>query len=162
MIKRYFIAVVTLFLTFQIFVGGALAVELGADVRTVPLNDKGETVVLSLKQVKEGQRLFNSICAQCHARGVTKTDPNVNLSPETLALATPPRTNIEALVEFMKNPKTFDGFTEISELHPSIKSADIFTEMRNLTDENLFDIAGHILLQPKILGSQWAGGKGAR
>jgi photosystem II cytochrome c550 len=162
MIKRYFIAVVTLFLTFQIFVGGALAVELGEDVRTIPLNDKGETVVLSFKQVKEGKRLFNSICAQCHAAGMTKTDPNVNLSPETLSLATPPRTNILALVDFLKNPKTFDGFTEISELHPSIKSADIFTEMRNLTDDDLFNISAHILLEPKILGSQWAGGKGAR
>ena len=161
MLKRYFIAVVTVFLTFQIFVGGALAVELSEEVRTVPLNNS-ETVVLSLKQVKEGKRLFNSTCAQCHAGGVTKTDPNLNLSPETLALATPPRTNIEALVEFMKNPKTFDGFTEISELHPSTKSADIFTEMRNLTDDDLYAIAGHILLQPKIIGSQWGGGKGAR
>ena len=161
MLKRYFIAVVTVFLTFQIFVGGALAVELSEEVRTVPLNNS-ETVVLSLKQVKEGKRLFNSTCAQCHAGGVTKTDPNLNLSPETLALATPPRTNIETLVEFMKNPKTFDGFTEISELHPSTKSADIFTEMRNLTDDDLYAIAGHILLQPKILGAQWAGGKGAR
>ncbi|MDB9515086.1 photosystem II cytochrome c-550 [Kamptonema animale CS-326] len=162
MLKRYFIAVVTVFLTFQIFVGGALAVELSEDVRTVPLNAQGKTVVLSLKQVKEGKRLFNSACAQCHVGGMTKTDPNVNLSPGTLALASPPRTDIEALVEFMKNPKTFDGFTEISELHPSTKSADIFTEMRNLTDDDLYAIAGHILLQPKIIGSQWGGGKGAR
>ncbi|HLO49674.1 MAG TPA: photosystem II cytochrome c-550 [Kamptonema sp.] len=162
MLKRYFIAVVTLFLTFQIFVGGALAVELSQDVRTLPLNDKGETVVLSLKQVKEGKRLFNLTCSQCHAAGMTKTDPNVNLSPATLALATPPRNNIKALVEFMKNPKTFDGFTEISEVHPSMKSADIFTEMRNLTDDDLYAIAGHILLEPKIVGAQWGGGKGAR
>jgi len=26
----------------------------------------------------------------------------------------------------------------------------------------LYSIAGHILLQPKIIGKQWGGGKGAR
>ena len=53
----------------------------------------------------------------------------------------------------MKNPTTYDGFEEISELHPSIKSADIFAEMRNLSDDDLYAIAGHILLQPKIVAS---------
>ena len=57
--------------------------------------------------------------------------------------------------KFISHEKTEE---EISELHPSTRSADIFTEMRNLTDEDLVAIAGHILLQPKILGSQWGGG----
>jgi len=43
-----------------------------------------------------------------------------------------------------------------------MKSADIFAEMRNLSDDDLYSIAGHILLQPKIIGKQWGGGKGAR
>ena len=47
----------------------------------------------------------------------------------------------------------------ISELHPSIKSADIFPKMRSLTDEDLFAIAGHILLQPKVVNEKWGGGK---
>jgi photosystem II cytochrome c550 len=59
----------------------------------------------------------------------------------------------------MYNPTTYDGELEISELHPSKKSADIYPEMRNLTDEELEAIAGHILLQPKILGKGWGGGK---
>jgi photosystem II cytochrome c550 len=59
----------------------------------------------------------------------------------------------------MKNPTTYDGEEEISELHPSLKSADIFTEMRNLTEDDLVAIAGHILLQPKIVGDKWGGGK---
>jgi photosystem II cytochrome c550 len=59
----------------------------------------------------------------------------------------------------MKNPTTYDGEIEISEIHPSIKSADIFTEMRNLTDDDLTAIAGHILIQPKIVGIRWGGGK---
>ncbi|MDX2243451.1 MAG: cytochrome c-550, partial [Leptolyngbyaceae cyanobacterium bins.302] len=35
-----------------------MATELDAATRTVPLNGDGDTVTLSLKQVKEGKRLF--------------------------------------------------------------------------------------------------------
>jgi photosystem II cytochrome c550 len=149
----------TVLITFQFVVGSAFAVELDAATRTVPLNESGDNVVLSLKQVKEGKRLFNYACAQCHAGGVTKTNQNVGLDPETLSLATPNRNNLEGLVDYMKNPTTYDGEEEIAELHPSMKSADIFTEMRNLTDDDLEAIAGHILLQPKIIGEKWGGGK---
>jgi photosystem II cytochrome c550 len=160
MLKRLIgILVATVLLTFQLVAGSAIAVELDATTRTIPLNDKGDTSVLSLQQVKKGKELFQFACAQCHAGGVTKTNQNVGLDPESLSLATPPRDTIASLVDYMKNPTTYDGEEEISELHPSIKSADIFTEMRNLTDEDLEAIAGHILLQPKILGTRWGGGK---
>ncbi|MDM3848405.1 MAG: photosystem II cytochrome c-550 [Aphanizomenon gracile PMC627.10] len=160
MFKRLIgVVVATILLTLQMIVGTATALELDETIRTVPLNDKGDTVVLSLKQVKEGKRLFNFACAQCHAGGVTKTNQNVGLEPEALAGALPNRNNIEGLVDYMKNPTTYDGAIEISELHPSIKSADIFTKMRNLTEEDLKAIAGHILLQPKVVGIKWGGGK---
>jgi photosystem II cytochrome c550 len=160
MIRRFIgIIVACTLLSFQLFVGSAYSVELDEATRTVKLNEQGDTYVLSLKEVKEGKRLFNYACAQCHAGGVTKTNQNVGLTPETLALATPSRDNIEGLVDYMNNPTTYDGEVEISELHPSIKSADIFTEMRNLTEEDLEAIAGHILLQPKIVGQKWGGGK---
>jgi len=160
MLKRLIgIILATVLLTFQFVVGSATALELTAQTRTVPLNDSGDTTVLSLKEVKEGKRLFNFACAQCHAGGVTKTNQNVGLEPESLALATPNRNNIEGLVDYMKNPTTYDGEEEISEIHPSIKSADIFAQMRNLTDDDLKAIAGHILLQPKVVGNQWGGGK---
>jgi photosystem II cytochrome c550 len=153
------VVLATVLLTFQFIVGSATAVELDEAIRTVPLNAQGDTVVLSLKQVKEGKRLFQYACAQCHAGGVTKTNQNVGLEPESLALATPNRNNIEGLVDYLKNPTTYDGEEEISEIHPSIKSADIFTEMRNLTDDDLVAVAGHILLQPKVVGNKWGGGK---
>jgi len=160
MIKKLIgIFVISALLSFQMFVGSAYSVELDEATRTVMLNEQGDTYVLSLKEVKEGKRLFNYACAQCHAGGVTKTNQNVGLEPEALALATPSRNNIQGLVDYMKNPTTYDGEIEISELHPSIKSADIFTAMRNLTDEDLEAIAGHILLQPKIVGQKWGGGK---
>lgn len=160
MFKRLIgLAVATMLFTFQLVVGSATAVELSEAVRSVPLNENGDSVVLSLKQVKEGKRLFNFACAQCHAGGVTKTNQNVGLDPEALALATPPRNNVESLVDYMKNPTTYDGEEEIAELHPSTKSADIYPAMRNLTEDNLVEIAGHILLQPKIVGDKWGGGK---
>jgi len=153
------LAVATVLFTFQLVVGSATAVELNEAIRTVPLNDTGDTVVLSLKQVKQGKRLFNYACAQCHAGGVTKTNQNVGLEPEALALATPPRSSIEGLVDYMKNPTSYDGEEEIAELHPSTKSADIYPAMRNLTEDDLVALAGHILLQPNIVGEKWGGGK---
>ncbi|MBD0344118.1 MAG: cytochrome c-550 [Coleofasciculus sp. Co-bin14] len=158
--KRFILlAVATIFFAFQIGVGSVAAVELTPDVRTVKANELGDTVVLSLEQVQTGKRLFNDSCAQCHGGGRTKTDPNVGLGTDSLSGATPPRDSIATLVDYMKNPTTYDGETEIAELHPSLKSADIYPEMRNLTDDDLEAIAGHILLQPKIIGRMWGGGK---
>ncbi|NEO31247.1 MAG: cytochrome c-550 [Symploca sp. SIO3C6] len=158
--KRFILlAVATVFFALQIAVTSAAAIELDEDIRTVPLNEAGDTVVLSLKQVKTGKRLFNDTCAQCHEGGRTKTNPNVNLSTVVLSGAEPPRDNIAALVDYMQNPTTYDGEIEIYELHPSTRSADIFPEMRNLTEEDLEAVAGHILLQQKIRGIRWGGGK---
>jgi photosystem II cytochrome c550 len=160
MLKKYlWLAVVTVFFAFQMMVGTATAAELDTAIRTVPLDDQGGTTVLTLQQVKEGKRLFKYACAQCHVGGVTKTDPNIGLDPEALSLATPPRNNIDALVDYMKNPTTYDGAESIAERHPSTKSADTFPVMRNLTEDDLVAIAGHILLQPKVVGDKWGGGK---
>ncbi|XHX80579.1 MAG: photosystem II cytochrome c-550 [Stenomitos frigidus ULC029] len=160
MLKRYiWLVVATVFFAFQMFVGNVSAAELDAAIRTIPLDDQGGTLELSLKQVKEGKRLFQYACAQCHAGGVTKTDPNVGLEPESLALATPPRNTVASLVDYMKDPTTYDGAQSIAEVHPSLKSKDNFPEMRNLTEDDLVAIAGHILLQPKVVGDKWGGGK---
>ena len=137
----------------------ANAVELDEAVRTVTLNGSGKTVVLSLEEAKRGKRLFNAACSQCHIGGITKTNPNVGLEPEALSLATPTRNNIEALVDYMKNPTSYDGLESIAEIHPSIKSADIYPKMRALSEEDLYAIAGHILLQPRIISEKWGGGK---
>jgi len=135
------------------------ALELDEDTRTVPLDAKGNSVVLTPEQVKRGKRLFNNACAICHVGGLTKTNPNVGLDTESLSLATPARDSITNLVAYFKDPYTYDGLDSISEVHPSIKSADIFPKMRSLTDEDLFAIAGHILLQPKVVNEKWGGGK---
>nr|UEQ11977.1 photosystem II cytochrome c550 [Kumanoa mahlacensis] len=141
------------------FPNNCYAIELDQNTLTVPLNSSGKTIVLTPEQVKRGKRLFNNTCSQCHNGGITKTNPNIGLDPEGLSLATPPRDNIESLIDYMKNPTSYDGTESIAELHPSIKSAEIFPKMRNLTDDDLLTIAGHILIQPKIVSEKWGGGK---
>jgi len=106
------------------------SLELDESTRTVQLKQDGQIVTLTADQVKRGKRLFNNACAQCHNG-----------------------------IDYMKDPTSYDGESSIAELHPSIKSAEIFPKMRNLTDEDLFAIAGHILIQPKIASEKWGGGK---
>jgi len=147
---------ISIFSTFQ--VAPSFAIELDDAVRTIALNNT-KTVTLTPEQVKRGKRLFISTCSICHTGGITKTNPNVGLDPEALSLATPARNTVESLVDYIKNPTTFDGLESIAEIHPSIKSADIFPKMRSLTEDDLFAIAGHILIQPKIVAEKWGGGK---
>ena len=160
MLKKYSqLFSVVLLSIFSIFVTGASAIDLDEATRTVVADSSGKTVVLTPEQVKRGKRLFNATCGACHIGGITKTNPNIGLDPEALSLATPRRDNIVALVDFMKNPTTYDGLESIAEVHPSIKSADVYPRMRSVTDEDLTAIAGHILLQPKIINEKWGGGK---
>ena len=150
---------IVFFSIFSIFITTASAIDLDEATRTVVKDGSGNTTVLTPEQVKRGKRLFNATCGACHVGGITKTNPNVGLDPEALSLATPRRDNIAALVDYLKNPTSYDGLESIAEIHPSIKSADIYPRMRSLTDEDLTAIAGHILLQPKILAEKWGGGK---
>jgi|TARA_B110000444_G_scaffold247613_1_gene270452 photosystem II cytochrome c550 len=160
MLKNRFLASgILATLLFSVDTMPANALELDEDTRTVALDSKGNNVVLTPEQVKRGKRLFNNACAICHVGGLTKTNPNVGLDIESLSLATPPRDTISSLVAYMKDPMTYDGADSISETHPSIKSADIFPKMRSLTDEDLFAISGHILVQPKVVNEKWGGGK---
>jgi len=144
---------------FSILVNTAFAIYLDEATRTVVQDSTGSTTLLTPEQVKRGKRLFNATCGACHVGGITKTNPNVGLDPEALSLATPRRDNIVALIDYMKNPTSYDGLESIAEIHPSIKSADIYPRMRSLTNDDLYAIAGHIMLQPKIVTEKWGGGK---
>ena len=160
MLKKYSqLFYVVFFCIFSIFVTTASAIDLDEATRTVVKDSSGNTVILTPEQVKRGKRLFNATCGACHVGGITKTNPNVGLDPEALSLATPRRDNIDALVDYLKNPTSYDGLESIAEVHPSIKSADVYPRMRSLTDEDLYSISGHILLQPKIVTEKWGGGK---
>jgi photosystem II cytochrome c550 len=160
MLKRYFgLLAATVFFAFQLWTGAAQAAKLDASNLTVPLNGDGDTITLTRTQYDEGKQLFINACATCHIGGVTKTNPSIDLAPETLALANPRRDTVEGLVDYMKDPTTYDGEESIAEIHPSLKSSDIFPKMRNLTEDELVNIGGYVLVEPKILGDKWGGGK---
>ncbi|MGK7889590.1 MAG: photosystem II cytochrome c-550 [Leptolyngbyaceae cyanobacterium] len=160
MLKRSILLVaIAATFVFQVFIQSATALELSVETRTVKLNEGGDTVTLTLEQAANGKKKFNDTCAICHLVGGTKTNPNVNLSAQALEFAYPPRNNVESLVDFMKYPTTYDGLIDLTELHPATRSADLFPKMRNLSEKDLADIAGHILMQPVINPASWAGGK---
>jgi photosystem II cytochrome c550 len=151
MLKKYSQLFSVLFFSiFSMSVMTASAIDLDEATRTIVKDGSGKTIVLTPEQVKRGKRLFNATCGACHV---------VGLDPEALSLATPRRDNLDALVDYLKNPTSYDGIESIAEVHPSIKSADIYPRMRSMTDEDLVAISGHILLQPKILTEKWGGGK---
>ena len=154
LIKFFFVFLVSFF-----YVTKTFAIELDASTRTVPLDNLGNSTTLTIEQVKRGKRLFNSSCGSCHTGGITKTNPNVGLDSDSLNLAIPNRNNILSLVDYMKNPTSYDSLESIAEIHPSVISADIFPKMRSLSEEDLFAIAGHILVQPQIISEKWGGGK---
>ena len=130
-ISRSILVVLTMFS----FSAATRAVELDEATLTIPLNGS-KTITFTPEQAKRGKRLFLNTCSVCHTGGITKTNPNVGLDTEALGLATPTRNTVEGLVDYMKNPTTFDGLESIAEIHPSIKSADIFPKMRSLTEDD--------------------------
>ena len=54
----------------------------------------------------------------------------MGLDPETLALATPSRNSVEGLVDYLNDPTSYDGEYSIADLHPSIRSHDLYPAMR--------------------------------
>ena len=100
-----------------VMVSPAEAARWDAETLTVPGNPEGTEVTFSEQEINTGRKVFNTSCGTCHAGGITKTNQNVGLDPETLALATPARDNVEALVDYMKDPTSYDGEYSIADLH---------------------------------------------
>ncbi|MEM9945453.1 MAG: photosystem II cytochrome c-550 [Cyanobacteria bacterium P01_D01_bin.36] len=166
-LKKTLASVVIVYVTLVVVMlllttGSAIAVEIDESIRTVPLNNNGMQTTLSLNQLALGRQKFNNSCAQCHLDGGSKTNPDVDLSTETLALATPPRNSIESIVNYLNEPTTYDGVTSLAAFHPSTLEPEIFPIMQSLSEDDLSAIAGYILTQPRIVGQQWAGGKPKR
>jgi photosystem II cytochrome c550 len=157
LVKRFIlVAIAAVIFTFQYQIAGASALELNKATRSIPLNDTGETVVLSTQEVTNGQRIFNESCTKCHLQGKTKTNNNVSLGVSDLAKAEPPRNTVLALVDYLQHPTSYDGEDDYSELHPNVSRPDLFPELRNLTEDDVFDVASYLLIAPK-LDERWGG-----
>lgn len=145
--KIVLIFVAGLILAWQSFTGNANALSLTEKVRTIPLNEAGETITLSNAEALKGSRLFVSNCAQCHIQGKTKTNPNVSLSKEALANALPARDNLEGLMDYIHHPTSYDGEEDLTLLHMNTERPDLWPEIRNYTEDDVKAVAGHILIQ---------------
>lgn len=75
----------------------------------LPLNSQGEFKSFSGEDVTEGLRLFKGNCINCHVGGNTLPNPEVSLSLAALEAGTPRRDTIEGLVQFFRQPLTYDG-----------------------------------------------------
>lgn len=139
-----------------------LALKLDKKIRTVLYSYDPEppvTITLSIGQLKRGKYFFSNACAACHVGGITKPDPNIGLDIQALHKSVPRRNYIFGIVSFLRNPKSYDGRIDISELHPCTRKGYYYPKMRNLTKANLIEIAGYILFEAQILGQRWGGGK---
>lgn len=73
------------------------------------VNGQGQTKPFSAEDLSAGKELFETHCLNCHVGGATLPDPTVSLALDTLAGATPPRNTINGLVDFLREPMTYDG-----------------------------------------------------
>lgn len=145
---------------FLTWVSKSNALALDEETRLVPFDSSGRVVLLTSRELKRGKRLFNNACAICHVGGLTKTNPNIGLDMESLSFANPPLTNVQNLMVYFCEPVEFDGKQRFDELvHPCVRDADLYPRMRTFTYDDLFDIAGHILVQAKVGNEKWGGGK---
>ena len=157
MVKRFILmAIAAVFFFLQFPIHDANAIELDEATRTVTLNEAEETVTLSDEQITNGNRLFILQCTKCHLQGKTKTNNNVSLGLEDLAGAEPPRDNVLALVDYLKYPTSYDGEDDYTELHVNVTRPDIYPELKNFTEDDVYNIAGYMLVAPK-LDPYWGG-----
>jgi photosystem II cytochrome c550 len=75
----------------------------------LPLNTSGETKSFSGEAITKGLRLFKANCINCHVGGNTLPDPEISLSLAALNAGKPRRDTIEGLVQFFRQPLTYDG-----------------------------------------------------
>lgn len=73
------------------------------------LDAEGHTRLFSAENFSAGKRLFEQNCLNCHVGGATLPDPTISLSLTALSGATPPRTSINSLVAYLRQPMTYDG-----------------------------------------------------
>lgn len=127
------------------------------DYRTVSYDGTTEKV-FTRAELNEGRRLFNRTCGQCHLAGQTYTNPDVSLSLDALTYATPPRDNVVAIVDYLNNPVTYDGFDSLLEYHPNTTLTREFPKMKFIDNRDMELMAAHILNQAMVIPG-WGGSK---
>lgn len=62
--------------------------------------------------LSQGKILFQKNCINCHVGGQTLPNPPVSLALNALQGATPARNNVQAIVDYLRHPLTYDGSEE--------------------------------------------------
>lgn len=155
---RRFLALILVALV--VVLSWGLAPKFAAAARDIPAValSPTESITFTERELARGKKLFASTCAQCHIGGQTYPNPDVGLKLSDLEGATPPRDNVLAIVDYVKNPVTYDGTESLLEYHPNTQLLSEYPRLRNLSDEDLKLIAGYILVQAKTLPG-WGGTK---
>lgn len=78
----------------------------------LPYDDSGHLLTVSPRQLQTGKTLFQNACINCHVGGITLPNPSVSLSLTDLTGAMPPRNTIKALMEYQRQPLSYDGSTD--------------------------------------------------
>lgn len=150
---------ITLLLAAALLIGGwGLAPALAASDTPAILLTADETKIYSDAELDQGKRLFNRTCARCHVGGQTYPNPDVSLRTEDLENATPRRDTVMAMVDYLKNPTTYDGMDSLVEYHPNTQLTSEYPRMRFLSDEDLEVISAYVLVQAETLPG-WGGTK---
>jgi len=76
------------------------------------LDGQGQTRLFALEDFAVGKNLFENNCKNCHLGGATLPNPPVSLSLAALQEAVPQRDNINNLVDYLRQPMTYDGTEE--------------------------------------------------
>lgn len=96
------------------------------------LDAEGHTRLFSAQDLSFGKVLFEKNCMNCHVGGATLPDPMISLSLADLQGATPPRSNINGLVSYLREPMTYDGSEETFWCRQVPESWMSQTEVENL------------------------------
>eukprot|EP00933_Yihiella_yeosuensis_P020690 TRINITY_DN1652_c0_g1_i1.p1 TRINITY_DN1652_c0_g1~~TRINITY_DN1652_c0_g1_i1.p1 ORF type:complete len:222 (-),score=49.86 TRINITY_DN1652_c0_g1_i1:98-763(-) len=140
-------------------VSSALPAKADIEDVSISVDGKGKTTQLTKEGLVRGKRLFVAACASCHVGGGTRTNQNVGLGIEELNGANPPRNTLEGIVDYLNSPTTYDGLKDISDIHPSIRQADLWPKMRSMKQQDLSDISAYILYMTQTIPEKWGGGK---
>lgn len=76
---------------------------------SLPLDQQGQFIAVTSADLSVGKRLFEENCKNCHVGGSTLPNPLVSLSLEDLKGASPPRNTVQGLVDYQRQPLTYDG-----------------------------------------------------
>ena len=92
--------------------------------KTASIKSKSSEFEADEKGIKEKTKAYNAVIQYEQNLG-QKGNRQIHL-----LIGVNPEKFVAALVDYLKNPTTYDGLESIAEIHPSIKSADIYPRMR--------------------------------